>query len=57
MFLELTTLRQELVTAKNRKIRQMAALYPEVRVKVLYRRDIAALLAKYRAGATSRLAG
>jgi len=32
LFLELTTLRQELVTVKNRKLRQMAQLYPEVRV-------------------------
>ena len=39
VFLELTTLRQELVTVKNRKLRQMAQLYPEVRVRVLYRRD------------------
>ena len=30
LFLELTTLRQELVTVKNRKLRQMAELYPEV---------------------------
>ena len=46
LFLELTTLRQELVTVKNRKLRQMAELYPEVHVRVLYRRDVLSLLGK-----------
>ena len=44
LFLELTTLRQELVTVKNRKLRQMAELYPEVQVRVLYRRDVFGLI-------------
>jgi len=57
LFLELTTLRQELVTAKNRKLRQMAELYPEVQVRVLYRRDILSLMGKYLPEGTSRLAG
>jgi hypothetical protein len=48
VFVELTTLRQDLVTAKNRKLRMMADLYPDVQVKMLYRRDIEALVAKYR---------
>ena len=34
LFLELTTLRQELVTVKNRKLRRMAELYPDVQVRV-----------------------
>ena len=57
IFLELTTLRQDLVTAKNRKVRQLTELYPDVQVKMLYRRDIVALIAKYRLASTSRLAG
>lgn len=57
LFIELTTLRQELVTVKNRKLRRMAELYPEVRVKVLYRRDVVALMGKYLGEPTSRLAG
>lgn len=44
LFLELTTLRQELVTRKNRKLRRLAELYPDVRVRVLYRRDYARLV-------------
>lgn len=39
LFIELTTLRQQLVTRKNRKLRRMRELYPDVRVKILYRRD------------------
>jgi hypoxanthine phosphoribosyltransferase len=57
IFLELTTLRQDLVTVKNRKVRQLTELYPDVSVKILYRRDIVALIAKYQLDATSRLAG
>lgn len=43
LFLELTTLRQGLVTPKHRKLRRLAELYPGVRVKLLYRRDLAGL--------------
>ena len=50
-------MRQELVTVKNKKLRQMAELYPEVNVRVLYRRDVFSLLRKYLPEATSRLAG
>jgi hypothetical protein len=47
LFVEVTTLNQRLVTKKNRKVRKMAELYPDVRVTVLYQRDTLALLAKY----------
>ena len=47
LFLELTTMKQSLVTEKNRKIRRMRELYPEVNIKLLYRRDYHRLLAKY----------
>ena len=57
IFIELTTLRQELVTRKNRKVRRLADLYPEVRVKVFYRKDVAQLGVKYRPGGATRLAG
>jgi hypoxanthine phosphoribosyltransferase len=43
VYVELTTLRQALVTRKNAKVRRLAALRPEVRVKVLYRRDWAVI--------------
>jgi hypothetical protein len=46
VYIEITTLRQKLVTKKNRKVRLLRARYPEVRVVVLYQRDVAALLAR-----------
>jgi hypoxanthine phosphoribosyltransferase len=53
VYVEVTTLRQKLVTKKNRKVRLLRARYPEVRLIVLYQRDMAALLAR---GTTGTLA-
>ena len=47
LYVELTTMKQSLVTEKNRKLRLMGQLYPEVNVKLLYRRDFHRILAKY----------
>ena len=47
LYLELTTMKQSLVTHKNRKIRRMRELYPDVSVRLLYRKDFHRLLAKY----------
>ena len=47
IYLELTTMKQSLVTQKNRKIRRMRELYPDVSVRLLYRKDFHRLLAKY----------
>ena len=47
LFIELTTLRQSLVTKKNRKLRLLRALYPDVRIKLFYGRDYRSLMAKY----------
>lgn len=52
LFLELTTLRQDLVTRKHRKLRRFRQLYPDRTVKLLYRRDDAHLLARSRLAAT-----
>ncbi|HEX9016870.1 MAG TPA: phosphoribosyltransferase family protein, partial [Chloroflexota bacterium] len=46
-YIELTTMRQSLVTRKNRKLRRLRELYPDVSVRLLYRRDYQSLLAKY----------
>ena len=46
-YIELTTLRQSLVTKKNRKLRRLKELYPEVNVRIFYRKDYEQLLAKY----------
>jgi hypoxanthine phosphoribosyltransferase len=39
VYIELTAMRQRLVTRKHRKIRRLRELYPQVDVKLLYRRD------------------
>jgi hypoxanthine phosphoribosyltransferase len=47
LYVELTTLKQSLVRKKNRKLRWMRQLYPEVRVKLFYARDFKAQMVKY----------
>jgi hypoxanthine phosphoribosyltransferase len=47
LYLELTTMRQRLVTKKNRKLRRLQELYPEINIRLLYKRDVYELLAKY----------
>jgi hypothetical protein len=47
LYIEITTMNQKLVTKKNRKIRLLRELYPEIRCKIFYRRDYRSLLEKY----------
>lgn len=47
LYIELTTLKQSLVRRKNRKLRHLRQLYPEIRVKLFYARDFKALMLKY----------
>lgn len=51
-YIELTTLKQNLVTKKNRKVRMMRELYPELSVKVLYAADYRKLVDKFAASGT-----
>jgi bifunctional protein TilS/HprT len=46
-YIEITTLNQRLVTKKNRKVRRLRELHPEVEIKVLYQRDYLNLLVKF----------
>lgn len=48
LYVELTVMRQALVTRKNRKLREIKRLYPDVNVKLFYRRDIERLAQRYR---------
>jgi hypothetical protein len=48
LYIELTTQKQRLVTKKNRKIRLLRQLYPEVNIKIFYRRDVERLRQKYK---------
>ena len=47
LYIELTTLKQNLLTEKNRKLRHLRELYPEVNVMLLTKSDFLKLLAKY----------
>lgn len=49
-YLELTTMRQRLVTRKNRKFRLLRQHYPNVNVRILYLRDFERLRRTYRDG-------
>jgi len=47
LYLEVTVMKQSLVTRKNRKLRELRRLYPDVKVKLFYRRDIERLAQRY----------
>lgn len=47
VYVELTTLKQSLVRRKNRKLRRLRELYPDLRVKLFYGKDFRALMLKY----------
>jgi hypothetical protein len=47
VYIELTTMSQKLVTKKNRKLRRLKELYPEVNVKIFYQKDFRRLLARF----------
>jgi hypoxanthine phosphoribosyltransferase len=47
LYLEITTMKQSLVTRKNRKLRKLRERYPDVKVKLFYKRDFERLLQKY----------
>jgi hypothetical protein len=48
LYLEVTVMKQSLVTRKNRKLRKLRERYPDVNVKLFYKRDIARLARRYR---------
>jgi hypoxanthine phosphoribosyltransferase len=48
LYLEVTVMKQSLVTRKNRKLRKLRELYPDVKVKLFYKRDIQRLAERYR---------
>src|SRR3954471_18383032 len=47
LYLEMTTLRQKLVRKKNRKLRRLRELYPDINIKLFYGRDFRELMLKY----------
>ena len=57
LYVELTTLKQSLVTEKNRKLRCLRELYPEIKITPLYKKDFDRLLAKYGCGPLAQTRG
>jgi hypoxanthine phosphoribosyltransferase len=47
LYIELTTLRPKLVTKKNRKLRRMNELYPEINIQLWKRSDLRALMLRF----------
>jgi hypothetical protein len=47
LYVELTTMKQALVTKKNRKIKLLRAIYPHVNIQVFYQKDFQDLVFKY----------
>jgi hypothetical protein len=47
LYVELTTMSARLTYRKNRKVRRLQELYPDVRIKLLDLRDLRTLLLKY----------
>src|SRR4030065_295222 len=50
MYIELTPMKQSLVTKKNMKVKLLKTLYPEVNIKLFYGKDYKRLLSKYERG-------
>ena len=48
LYVEITVMKQSLVTRKNRKLRKLRERYPDVNVKLFYKRDISRLAERYR---------
>ncbi len=48
LYVEITVMKQSLVTRKNRKLRKLRARYPDVKIKLFYKRDIERLAQRFR---------
>ncbi len=47
LYVELTTMKQSLVTRKNRKVKLLRAIYPQINIQVFYQKDVENLIFKY----------
>lgn len=47
LYVELTTLRPQLANRKNRKLRRIQELYPEINIKLFKRKEMRTLMIKY----------
>ncbi|HLH38492.1 MAG TPA: cytidylate kinase family protein [Bryobacteraceae bacterium] len=54
LYVELTTMKQALVTRKNRKIKLLRAIYPHINIQVFYQKDFQDLVFKYGIASAAR---
>ena len=47
LYVEVTVMKQSLVTRKNRKLRKLRERYPEIKIRLFYKRDIERLAERY----------
>ncbi|HEY3738971.1 MAG TPA: hypothetical protein VGL53_03960 [Bryobacteraceae bacterium] len=47
LYVELTTMKQSLVTRKNRKVKLLKAIYPHINIQIFYQKDFQDLVFKY----------
>ena len=47
LYVEVTTMKQSLVTRKNRKVKLLRAIYPHINIQVFYQKDFQDLVFKY----------
>ena len=47
LYVEITAMKQSLVTRKNRKVRLLRELYPHLNIQVFYQKDFENLIFKY----------
>ena len=48
LYIELTFMKQSLVTRKNRKLRKLRERYPDIKIKLFYKRDLERLAQHFR---------
>jgi len=46
-YIELTTMNQHYVTQKNKKLKKMKKLYPDVNIKIVYKKDFRSLVERF----------
>jgi hypoxanthine phosphoribosyltransferase len=47
LYLEVTVMKQSLVTRKNRKLRKVKLLHPEIKIKLFYAHDFERIASRY----------
>lgn len=52
LFIELTTMKQSYVSIKKQKLKKLQELYPDVRCKIVYKKDFEALFKRFEASGT-----